>query len=67
MYFPTLANVALDGQACDGGVRHEPIGTWLRSCSCVFGVGPRSSRTSVALRLGAALLLLVAALLLLNR
>jgi hypothetical protein len=33
----------------------------------VFGIGPRSSRTSVALRLGAALLLLVAALLLLNR
>jgi hypothetical protein len=33
----------------------------------VFGIGPRSSRTSVALRVGAALLLLVAALLLLNR
>jgi hypothetical protein len=33
----------------------------------VFGGGPRSSRTSVALRLGAALLLLVAALLPLNR
>jgi hypothetical protein len=33
----------------------------------VFGIGPRSSRTSVAVRLDAALLLLVAALLLLSR